>query len=49
VERFRIGTKHLSRMIKIQDSLGTSVTLFLEMSYLLSIGVQGQLFKLNAW
>jgi hypothetical protein len=28
--------------------LGTSVTFFLEMPYLLSIGVQGQLFKLNA-
>ena len=46
---FQTGTKHLSRMIKVQDSLGTSVTLFFVMSYLRSIGVQGQLFKLNAW
>jgi len=31
---FQTGTKHLSRMIKVQDSLGTSVTLFFVMSYL---------------
>jgi hypothetical protein len=36
---FQTGTKHLSRMIKVQDSLGTSVTLFFVMSYLRSTGV----------